>query len=254
MEIREKTVLVTGGVSGLGEAVSTLLAGRGGNIVMIDINGEKGEALEKRLENSLFVKTDITDTAQVRRAVDLAMERFGRIDVLVNCAGVAPGAKLVNKKGPHDLGLFRRTIEINLIGPFDAMRLAAEKMMLNSPGADGERGVIINTASGAAFEGQMGQAAYSASKAALAGMTLPLARDLMDFGIRVCSIAPGLYDTPLVAGFSDQLKAQLAQMIPFPRRLGRPMEYALLALHIIENAYLNGETIRIDGALRMAPK
>jgi len=254
MDIKGKTVLVTGGVSGLGEAVSTLLESRGGNIVMIDMNWEKGEIFQKRLANSLFVRTDITDTLQVRRAVDLAIERFGRIDVLINCAGVAPGAKLISRKGPHDLGLFRRTIEINLIGPFDAVRLAAEKMALNSPGMDGERGVIINTASGAAFEGQVGQSAYAASKAALVGMTLPLARDLTDIGIRVCTIAPGLYDTPLVAGFSEQLKAELAQMIPFPRRLGRPMEYALLALHIIENLYLNGETIRIDGALRMAPK
>ncbi len=253
MEIQGKTILVTGGVSGLGKAVSTLLASMGGNVVMIDINGEKGEALAKVLKNSLFVMTDITDNAQVKKAVDLAMEWRGRIDVLVNCAGVAPGAKLVSKKGPHDLELFKKTIDINLIGPFDVMRLTAEKMTLNSPNEDGERGVIINTASGAAFEGQRGQAAYSASKAALVGMTLPLARDLMDIGIRVCSIAPGLFDTPLVANFSDQLKAQLAQMIPFPRRLGKPPEYAMLVLHIIENSYLNGETIRIDGALRMAP-
>jgi len=201
MEIQGKTILVTGGVSGLGEAVSTLLASMGGNVVMIDINGEKGEALAKVLKNSLFVMTDITDNSQVKKAVDLAMEWRGRIDVLVNCAGVAPGAKLVSKKGPHDLELFKKTIDINLIGPFDVMRLTAEKMTLNSPNEDGERGVIINTASGAAFEGQRGQAAYSASKAALVGMTLPLARDLMDIGIRVCSIAPGLFDTPLVANF-----------------------------------------------------
>ncbi|HPK53487.1 MAG TPA: SDR family NAD(P)-dependent oxidoreductase, partial [Smithellaceae bacterium] len=206
------------------------------------------------LKNSLFVKTDITDTAQVKKAVAAALERYGKIDILVNCAGVAPGAKLLGKKGPHDIDLFRRTIEINLIGPFDVMRLAAEQMVKNTPNADGERGVIVNTASGAAFDGQMGQSAYAASKAAIAGMTLPLARDLMDIGIRVCSVAPGLYNTPMVAGFPEQVRAQLATMIPFPRRLGNPEEFAFLVQHIIENPYLNGETIRIDGALRMAPK
>jgi NAD(P)-dependent dehydrogenase (short-subunit alcohol dehydrogenase family) len=221
---------------------------------MLDINEEKGKKLAKQLGCAQYIETDITVTAQVKNAIDLTVKKFGSIDILVNCAGIAPGAKLVGKRGPHDLDLFRRTIEINLIGPFDVMRLAAFQMLNNVPNEDGERGVIINTSSGAAFEGQMGQSAYSASKAALAGMTLPLARDLMDFGIRVCTIAPGLYNTPLVAGFTDKVRAELASMIPFPRRLGNPSEYAMLVQQIIENPYLNGETIRIDGALRMAPK
>jgi len=254
MEIKGKVILVTGGVSGLGEATAVLLTAGGGSVVMIDVNEDRGRKLEEGLKNSLFVKTDITDTAQVKKAVAAALERYGKIDILVNCAGVAPGAKLLGKKGPHDIDLFRRTIEINLIGPFDVMRLAAEQMVKNTPNADGERGVIVNTASGAAFDGQMGQSAYAASKAAIAGMTLPLARDLMDIGIRVCSVAPGLYNTPMVAGFPEQVRAQLATMIPFPRRLGNPEEFAFLVRHIIENPYLNGETIRIDGALRMAPK
>jgi NAD(P)-dependent dehydrogenase (short-subunit alcohol dehydrogenase family) len=254
VNIAGKTVIITGGVSGLGEATSIALSSRGGNIVMLDVNKERGVWLAKQLGCAQFIETDITITAQVENAIDFAVEKFGRIDILVNCAGIAPGAKLVGKKGPHDLDLFRRTIEINLIGPFDAMRLAAYKMINNSPNEDGERGVIINTSSGAAFEGQMGQSAYSASKAALAGMTLPLARDLMDFGIRVCTIAPGLYNTPLVSGFTDKVRAELVSMIPFPRRLGNPPEFAMLVQQIIENPYLNGETIRIDGALRMAPK
>ncbi|NPV90586.1 MAG: 3-hydroxyacyl-CoA dehydrogenase [Firmicutes bacterium] len=255
MEMKGKTAVITGGASGLGEAVAERFAGNGANVVLIDINEEKGEALASKLgEQALFVKTNIVATEEVKSAIEAAAERFGHIDILVNCAGIAPGAKVAGKKGPHDLGIFRRAVEVNLIGTFDVMRLAAERMLQNTANEDGEKGVIINTASAAAFDGQVGQAAYAASKAALVGLTLPAARDLCEEGVRVCTIAPGLFDTPMMAGLPEPVRVGLGKTVPFPSRLGRPEEYAALAQHIVENPMLNGETIRLDGALRMAPK
>jgi NAD(P)-dependent dehydrogenase (short-subunit alcohol dehydrogenase family) len=204
--------------------------------------------------HALFTPCDVTSADNVGAAVDAAAGRFGPIHGLVNCAGVAIAEKTHGKRGPHDLGSFTFVIQVNLIGTFNCIRLAAARMAQNAPGDDGERGVIVNTASVAAFDGQIGQAAYSASKGGIVGMTLPIARDLAEVGIRVCTIAPGLFDTPLMGMLPEPARQSLARQVPFPSRLGRPGEYAALACHIIENAMLNGETIRLDGAIRMAPR
>ncbi len=255
MELDNATAVVTGGGSGLGEAAVESLVRGGANAVIADFNQEKGAALAVRLrEKAVFARADVRVTAQLRAAMSLAVERFGRLDVLVNCAGIGSAMRTLSRQGPHDLDLFRMVIDINLVGTFDAMRLAAEKMALNEPGEDGERGVIINTASLAAFEGQVGQAAYAASKAGVVGLTLPAARDLASLGIRVCTIAPGVFDTALMALTSDEVRSSLAEQTPFPRRMGRPAEFAMLVRQIIENRMLNGETIRLDGALRMGRK
>jgi NAD(P)-dependent dehydrogenase (short-subunit alcohol dehydrogenase family) len=255
MQVGGHTFLVTGGASGLGAATAQRLAAAGGKVVISDINVEQGARLAAELGSSAsFVPTDVTDDAQVGKAVAAAREKFGALHGTISCAGIAPGERILGKSGPHSLDSFRRAVEINLIGTFNLLRLAAQAMERNVPDAEGERGVIINTASVAAFDGQIGQAAYSASKAGVAGLTLPAARELARFGIRVMTIAPGVFETPMVAAFPPELKQSLAAQVPFPPRLGRPEEYAALVEHIILNTMLNGEVIRLDGALRMPPK
>ncbi|MCL6478878.1 MAG: 3-hydroxyacyl-CoA dehydrogenase [Peptococcaceae bacterium] len=255
MEIKNATAFITGGASGLGEATAELLHNGGANVVLADFNEEKGKAVAEKLGNrAAFVFMDVTNTEQVQAAIDFAVSKFGRLDIAVNCAGTGLVSRTLSKAGPHNIDLFRKLIDINLIGTFDVIRLASEKMAKNEPNQMGERGVIVNTASVAAFEGQIGQAAYSASKAGVVGMTLTIARDLASLGIRVCTIAPGLFDTPLMASLPEEAKASLAKQVPFPPRLGMPREYAMLVRQIIENVMLNGETIRLDGAIRMAPK
>jgi NAD(P)-dependent dehydrogenase (short-subunit alcohol dehydrogenase family) len=255
MEINANTFLVSGGASGLGGATSTLLAKSGANVVIADINKDKGEALATDLgANARFVECNVTDEDSVKRAVAAAVSGFGKLNGAINCAGIGVAERTVGKDGPHSLASFKRIIEVNLIGTFNVLRLAAAQMASQEPNAGGERGVIINTASIAAFDGQIGQAAYSASKGGIVGMTLPIARDLMKLGIRVVTIAPGLFDTPLLAGLPEDVKKVLGAQVPFPPRLGSPAEYAALAKHILENEMLNGEVIRLDGALRMPPK
>ena len=255
MQIQNHVFLVTGGGSGLGAATATLLAANGGKVVIADVNEAAGKDLAAFLGGSArFVKADVTDEASTQAAVDLCVAQFGAIHGLVNCAGVAPGERVVGRNGPHALASFERAIRINLVGTFNAIRLAAAKMSLQPPEASGERGVIVNTSSVASMDGQIGQAAYSASKAGVNGMTLPIARELAKFGIRVMTIAPGIFDTPMLQGMSDELRASLGAQVPFPPRLGKPEEYAALVKHIVENEVLNGEVIRLDGAIRMAPK
>lgn len=255
MRIKDSAFLITGGGSGLGAATARRLAAAGANVVILDVNREQGAQLAQELgAKAIFAAADVTDEAQVTAAVAALRERFGALHGAINCAGVAPAERVLGKSGPHRLDGFNRTIQINLVGTFNVIRLAAQAMAENAPNADGERGVIINTASIAAFEGQIGQAAYSASKAGVAGMTLPIAREMARFGIRVMTIAPGLFETPMMAGLSEEVKASLGTQVPFPPRLGRPEEYAALVEHIIANPMLNGEVIRLDGALRMAAK
>jgi NAD(P)-dependent dehydrogenase (short-subunit alcohol dehydrogenase family) len=255
VQIAGRTFLVTGGASGLGAATARRLAAAGGNAVIADTNAEQGTklALELRARVS-FLQTDVTDESQVAKAVAAAREKFGALHGAVSCAGIAPGERVLGKNGPHRLDSFRRAIEVNLVGTFNVLRLAAQAMAENQPDAEGERGIIINTASIAAYDGQIGQAAYSASKAGVAGMTLPAARELARSGIRVMTIAPGIFETPMVAGFTPELQQALAAQVPFPPRLGRPDEFAALVEHIITNVMLNGEVIRLDGAVRMAAK
>jgi NAD(P)-dependent dehydrogenase (short-subunit alcohol dehydrogenase family) len=253
MNIVEAGALVTGGASGLGAATARRLASLGAAVVVADLNREAGQALAGELgAPARFAETDVADEQSMRRAVDAAAENGLRI--LVCCAGVAPAEKALGKEGPLELSRFERVVRINLVGTFNAIRLAAARMAQNRPNDEGERGVIVTTASVAAFEGQIGQPAYAASKAAVAGMTLPLAREFARYGIRVVSIAPGIFDTPMLAGLPEPARASLGQQVPFPARLGRPEEFAALAQHIIENPMLNGETIRLDGAIRMAPR
>jgi NAD(P)-dependent dehydrogenase (short-subunit alcohol dehydrogenase family) len=255
MEIQGKTFLVSGGASGLGGATSRLLAASGANVVVADINQEKGEALAKELgANARFVEMNVTDEASVKNAVATAVSAFGALHGAINCAGIGVAEKTVGKDGPHSLASFKRVIEVNLIGTFNVIRLAAAQMAQQEPNAGGERGVIVNTASIAAFDGQIGQAAYSASKGGIVGMTLPIARDLARSGIRVVTIAPGIFDTPLLGALPEEVRLALGAQVPFPPRLGQPAEFAALAKHIIENEMLNGEVVRIDGALRMPPK
>lgn len=239
----------------MGAATARRLAAGGANVVIADVNAEAGAAIEHELgSQARFVPTDITAPDAMQRTVDAAVQQFGGLHILANCAGIAIAEKVVGKDGPHDLQRFARVIQINLIGTFNALRLAAAAMLRSAPNEEGERGVIINTASVAAFEGQIGQIAYAASKAGVVGLTLPAARDLARDGIRVVSIAPGTFDTPMLAGLPDAARVSLGQQVPFPSRLGRPEEYAALVAHIIENPMLNGETIRLDGAIRMAPR
>jgi len=256
MEIQGIGAIVTGGASGLGEATARALVARGARVAILDLGRSKGAEVAASLgDGALFAEADVTDEAAVTAALGEAAGRFGAIHVCVNCAGIGSAMRTVDREGrPFDLRVFRKTVEINLIGTFNVLRLAASHMVKNAPNADGERGVIVNTASAAAFDGQIGQAAYSASKAGVVGMTLPIARDLAKLGIRVCTIAPGLFETPLLMTMPDPARQALAATIPFPARLGRPPEFASLALQIIENAMLNGETIRLDGAVRMPPK
>ncbi len=258
MEIRHKGVLITGGASGLGGACAELLARDGAKVAIADLNGETGEAMAAKLNaaghTALFVQTNVTDDESMQAAVRAAVDAFGSIHILINCAGIGIAERVIGKNGPSSLASFTRVIQVNLIGTFNAIRLAAAAMAGNEPNAGGERGVIINTASVAAFDGQIGQAAYSASKGGIVGMTLPIARDLARHGIRVMTIAPGLFDTPLLGGLPEPARISLGQQVQFPPRLGQPPEYAALAKHIIENEMLNGEVIRLDGGIRMQPK
>ena len=255
MEIQNHSFLVSGGGSGLGAATARLLAAAGANVVIADINRANGELVAAELGDcARFVEANVADEASVQHAVATAVAAFGALHGAISCAGIGIAEKTVGKDGPHSLAGFKRVIEVNLIGTFNVARLAAAQMAQQPANAAGERGVIVNTASVAAFDGQIGQAAYSASKGGIVGMTLPIARDLARIGIRVVTIAPGLFDTPLLAGLPDDVKKMLGAQVPFPARLGQPAEYAALARHIIENEMLNGEVIRLDGALRMAPK
>jgi NAD(P)-dependent dehydrogenase (short-subunit alcohol dehydrogenase family) len=256
MDIRGITAVVTGGGSGLGEATARALVERGARVTLLDLPSSKGKEVAQSLgESALFCEANVTDVAAVQAALDRTTESFGSIYALVNCAGIATAARTVGKGNePFDLDVFKRTVDVNLVGTFNVIRLTAARMVDNTPQETGERGAIVNTASVAAFEGQIGQAAYSASKGGVIGMTLPIARDLARAGIRVCTIAPGLFATPILAVLSDEARQALAAEIPFPSRLGEPPEYAALACHILENPMLNGETIRLDGAVRMPPR
>lgn len=255
MDFKNCVVAVTGGASGLGEATVKNIVAHGGKALMMDVNDEKGTQLAEALgDQVLYVNTNVVEEADVRSALDQAVEKFGKITAVVNCAGIGGSQKTYGKNGPFDLALFTKIIQVNLIGTFNVIRLAAEKITENEPNEQGERGVIVNTASAAAFEGQMGQAAYSASKGGVVGMTLPIARDLSSLGIRVVTIAPGLFETPMLGRAPEHVKQALSAMVPFPQRLGQPNEFAHLVQSIIENPMLNGEVIRLDGALRMQPK
>jgi NAD(P)-dependent dehydrogenase (short-subunit alcohol dehydrogenase family) len=255
MRITDSTFLITGGASGLGEACARHIVQSGGNAVIADLNASTGAALVAQLGASArFDATDVTSEADVTRAVALAVESFGGLHGVINCAGIAPSSRVLAKQGPHDLALFAKVININLIGTFNVIRLAAAAMASNAPDHEGERGVIVNTASVAAYEGQIGQAAYAASKGGVASMTLPLARDLSRHGIRVVAIAPGIFDTPMLAAMPPEVRESLGQQVPFPPRLGKPDEFAQLVEQIITNPMLNGEVIRLDGAIRMGPK
>jgi NAD(P)-dependent dehydrogenase (short-subunit alcohol dehydrogenase family) len=254
MQINSNVFIVTGGASGLGGATSRMLAAQGGKVVIADVQADRGEALARELGTATrFVKCDVSSEADGRAAVEAALA-IGPLRGLVNCAGIAVGEKTIGKEGPHALASFSRVIGINLIGTFNMIRLAADAMSKQEPTADGERGVLVNTASVAAFDGQIGQAAYSASKGGVVGMTLPIARDLSRSGIRCVTIAPGLFATPMLLGMPQELQDSLGKQVPFPSRLGKPDEYAALVRHIVENVMLNGETIRLDGAIRMQPK
>lgn len=244
MEVQSRTFLVTGGGSGLGAATARALEEGGANVVVADLKGE----------GPRFVETDVTDEGSVREAIGAAREEFGALHGAVNCAGVASAEKTLGREGPHSLESFMKVVEVNLIGTFNVVRLAAEAMAENEPTPGGERGVIVNTASVAAFDGQVGQVAYAASKGGVVAMTLPVARDLASLGIRVMAIAPGIFDTPMMAGLPEAARESLGKQVPFPSRLGKPEEFAALARHIIQNEMLNGEVIRLDGAIRMAPR
>ncbi|MEQ1879584.1 MAG: 3-hydroxyacyl-CoA dehydrogenase [Burkholderiales bacterium] len=255
MQLSKSTFIVTGGSSGLGAATVEMVIAAGGNAIIADVSKAAGEALAARLgKQTRFVECDVTREDHARSAVEAAQQEFGGLHGLVNCAGIAIGEKTVGKDGPHSLEKFARVININLIGSFNMIRIAADAMAKQAPNAAGERGVIVNTASVAAFDGQIGQAAYSASKGGIVGMTLPIARDLARSGIRVMTIAPGIFETPMLVGMPQDVQDALGKMVPFPPRLGRPAEYAQLVKHIAENEMLNGEVIRLDGAIRMQPK
>ena len=252
MDIQGKVFIVTGGASGLGEGTARMLAAQGGTVVIADMQAEKGEAVAKEIGGA-FVKCDVSNEADGQAVVAKAVS-LGKLVGLVNCAGIAPAEKTVGKNGAHPLALFSKTITVNLIGSFNMIRLAAEAMSKNEPESTGERGVLISTASVAAYDGQIGQAAYAASKGGVVGMTLPIARDLARNGIRNMTIAPGIFGTPMLFGMPQEVQDALAAGVPFPSRLGTPNDYARLAKHIIENDMLNGEVIRLDGAIRLAPR
>ncbi len=256
MDIQGIGAIVTGGGSGLGEATARAIVARGGRVALLDLGRSKGAEVAASLGGAaIFTEADVTDEDGVKAAVDAAVQAFGSLRAVVNCAGIGSAGRTVGKDGaPFDLDVFRRTLEVNLVGTFNVIRLAASVMVGNEPAAGGERGAIVNTASVAAFDGQIGQCAYSASKGGVVGMTLPIARDLARHGIRVCTIAPGLFATPMLMMMPEPARQALAATIPFPPRLGDPPEYAALACHILENGMLNGETIRLDGAVRMPPR
>lgn len=255
MKLNESVAVVTGGASGLGEATVRHIVASGGRAVIMDLAEERGMILENELGESVqYVHTDVTDEESVRHAIKTGVERFGKINTVVNCAGIAIAKKVLSRDGTHSLDDYAKVINVNLIGTFNVIRLAGEQMKENEANEEGERGVIINTASVAAFDGQIGQAAYSASKGGVVGMTLPIAREYASFGVRVMTIAPGLFHTPMFDSLPEEARASLGAMVPFPSRLGRPEEYAQLTASIIENPMLNGEVIRLDGAIRMQPK
>ncbi|SIT34984.1 putative enzyme [Paraburkholderia piptadeniae] len=255
MNIPNSVFVITGGASGLGAAVARTVVARGGKVMLLDIREEPLTAFANELgANAAFAVVDVTNDVQCQTAIAATSSTFGRIDALVNCAGIELGARVVGREGPHDLEKFSRTIAVNLIGSFNMIRLAADAMSKQKPLEGGERGVIINTASIAAFDGQIGQAAYAASKSGIVGMTLPIARELARFGIRVMTIAPGIFKTPMVSGMSAEVQASLASNVPFPPRFGEPEEFASLVCHVVENMMLNGEVIRLDGAVRMAAR
>jgi len=252
MDIKGNAFIVTGGASGLGEATVRALVKKGGRAAIFDLSDEGGNALANELgESAIYCHTDVSSDASVQEAVSKTIEAFGTIYGAINCAGIGIPAKVIGKKGPMPLEKFTKVIDVNLVGTFNVIRLAAAKMAENTPNSEGERGVIINTASVAAYEGQVGQAAYSASKAGIVGMTLPIAREFADSGIRVVTIAPGLFETPMFDALPDKARESLQQQLPFPSRFGRPSEFALLVESILANPVLNGETIRIDSAMRM---
>jgi NAD(P)-dependent dehydrogenase (short-subunit alcohol dehydrogenase family) len=248
MEIEGRTFLVAGGGSGLGAATTEMLTNEGANAVVADLRGEAAG------DNVRFVETDVTDEASVRRAIEEALQSFGGLHGAINCAGIASAEKVLGREGPHSLASFAKVVEVNLVGTFNVLRLATEVMVNNEPAASGERGVIVNTASVAAYDGQIGQVAYAASKGGVVALTLPVARELAQYSIRVVAIAPGIFDTPMMAGLPEAARESLGKQVPFPSRLGRPEEYAALVRHIIENEMLNGEVIRLDGSIRMAPR
>jgi 3-hydroxyacyl-CoA dehydrogenase/3-hydroxy-2-methylbutyryl-CoA dehydrogenase len=255
MNLKDAVAIVTGGGSGLGEATVREFVSAGARAVILDLPSSPGQKVAESLGNSaIFTPADVVSDKEAANAIARAVAKFGTVHIAVNCAGIGRAMRTVTREGPHSLELFNRVIQVNLVGTFNAIRLAANQMVKNNPNPDGERGVIVNTASVAAFDGQIGQAAYSASKGGVVAMTLPIARDLASMGIRVCTIAPGTFETPMLAGLPDPARKALAAEIPFPQRLGQPREYAALARHIVENAMLNGETIRLDGALRMPPR
>ena len=255
MKLAGSAFVVTGGASGLGAGTARLIVAAGGRVVIADLREAEGAALARELGPSArFVRCDVTDEASAQAAVRTAVETWGALQGLVNCAGIVHAERVVGKDGPHTLAGFQRAVAINLVGTFNLIRLAAQAMASAEPNDEGERGVIVNTASVAAYDGQIGQAAYAASKAGVVGMTLPIARELAKNGIRVVSIAPGIFETPMLAGLPADVQASLGKMVPFPPRMGRPSEFAALVRAIVENPMLNGETIRLDGAIRMAPK
>lgn len=255
MQIQNHTFVVSGGASGLGEATSRMILENGGRAIILDINETQGTALEKDLgDSALFRKTDITNENEVESALKEAISKFGNLHGLINCAGLGPAKRILGRESIHDLAFFKKIIDVNLVGSFNTLRLAAGHFQNNIPDEGGERAIIINTASVAAYEGQIGQAAYSASKGGIVAMTLPIARELARVGIRVMTIAPGIFETPLLAGYTQEVRDSLGSQVPFPSRLGKPSEYADLVKHIIENTMLNGEVIRLDGAIRMAAK
>ena len=255
MIVKNSVAVVTGGASGLGEACVRNLNKLGAKVAIFDFVAERGEKIAAELgKDVIFAHTDVADDAGVQAAIKKTMDAFGAIHIAINCAGGAAPMKVLSRKGPMPLAAFNRTIQINLVGTFNVIRLALEQMVKNEPQEDGEKGVIINTASVAAFDGQIGQADYSASKGGIVGMTLPIARECAEYGIRVMTIAPGLFNTPLLQGLPEAARESLGKMVPFPQRLGYPQEFAQLVQHIIENRMLNGEVIRLDGAIRMAAK
>ncbi len=255
MRIEGKTFLTTGGASGLGRAAAEAIVSAGGHAVLVDVNAEVGSATEQALgSRARFVNADVTSEAEIQAAIDVAVAAFGGVHGVVNAAGIAPAAKVLGRNGPHALDLFEKTVRVNLIGTFNVIRLAAAVIATNAPGDTGERGVIVNTASIAAFDGQIGQPAYAASKGGIVALTLPVAREFAPLGIRVVTVAPGIFDTPLLAALPEAARTSLGAQVPFPSRRGRPSEYGALVRHIVENEMLNGEVIRLDGALRKAPR
>jgi 3-hydroxyacyl-CoA dehydrogenase/3-hydroxy-2-methylbutyryl-CoA dehydrogenase len=255
MKFENRVAVITGGASGLGEASARYLSGKGSKVSVFDLAEERGKKMAEDLgANALFCRADVTDEKSVQEAINKTMGRFGAIHFVVNCAGVAFPAKVLGKEGPMPLSRFTQVVQVNLVGTLNVIRLAVEHMVKNDPDAEGERGVVINTASIAAWEGQFGQAAYAASKAGVVGMTLPIAREFASYGIRVVTIAPGIFETPMMAGLSDKVREALNKMTLFPQRMGRPNEFGMLVCHIIENRMLNGEVIRLDGGLRMGAR